>query len=331
MQVKQPGVFAAMRARMRVLHMSLSTEKSYIAWTRRFLTYHRNRRPREMRPADVEVFLSYLAVERHVAAATQNQALNAIVFFFREVLQQDLGSLRQIVWAKKPRFLPVVMSKQEVTIILKNLKGVQKTIALLLYGSGLRLTEALRLRIKDIDFSRRIILVRDSKGQKDRVVPLPRSIEQILRKQIEVAHRIHTNDLAAGFGAVSLPYALARKYPSAEKSWPWQYVFPSVKRSEDPISGQIKRHHLYPNIMEYALRTAAKRSELAKRITCHTFRHSFATHLLDEGVDIRTVQTLLGHNDLKTTMIYTHVTEEKGVGTKSPLDTLTMGLTENIV
>lgn len=237
--------------------------------------------------------------------------------------------MNSIVWARKPRRLPVVLSVVEIKAILGQLKGVQWLIACLLYGSGLRLTEALRLRVKDIDFERKMILVRDSKGQKDRVVQLPQFLRQPLQTQMQQAKSYHNHDLEAGFGRVSLPHAWQKKYPNADKEWIWQYVFPSIKRSVDPRSGAIKRHHLYHSIMEDSVRRAVRNAGIHKRVTCHTFRHSYATHLLDSGIDIRTVQTLLGHNDLKTTMIYTHVTAEKGIGTKSPLDVLAEDLIRN--
>jgi len=319
---KNPGVLACLRTTLRLKHFSRSTEKTYIYWARYFLMYKKEVRPLALSSQDVVDFLSFLATTKNVAASTQNQALCGIVFLFKEVLKKDPGDLSRTLWSKRPKYLPVVLSVREVREVLKNLKGVQWLIGCLLYGTGVRLTEALRLRVKDIDFERNMILVRNAKGQKDRVVPLPQSLKVALKKQLEVAQKYHELDLREGFGRVSLPYALQKKYPNADKAWIWQYVFPSIKRSVDPISGIVKRHHLYNCIMEDSVRGGVKAAEIEKKVTCHTFRHSFATHLLDSGVDIRTVQVLLGHNDLKTTMIYTHVTLEKGVGTKSPLDTL---------
>ena len=319
---KAPGVLAAMRTAMRLKHMSFITEKSYVGWVRRFLFFHSGKNPRELAGNDITEFLSFLAVKEKVSASTQNQALCAIVFLFKEVLSKEIGNLGATLWAKKPKFLPVVLSTYEIRVILSNLSGVQKIIGCLLYGTGMRLAEALRLRVKDIDFQRNMIIVRDAKGQKDRVVQLPQILKKSLVKQLALTRKFHQLDLKNGFGKVSLPYALQRKYPNADKQWVWQYVFPSSKRSVDPHSGEIKRHHLYNSIMEESVRRAVKKAGVRKRVTCHTFRHSYATHLLDSGTDIRTVQTLLGHNDLKTTMIYTHVTLEKGVGTKSPLDAL---------
>lgn len=319
---KRPGVLGTMRSRMRLKHMSSFTEKAYIYWVRSFLTFHKGISPRELNNSHIVEYLSHLASERNVSASTQNQALNAIVFLFKEVITKDVGKCSGIIWAKKPKHIPVVLSIDEIKSVLKNLKGVQWLIGCLLYGTGMRLTEALRLRVKDVDFQRNMILVRDAKGQKDRVVQLPQFLKQYLQEQLKVTKKYHELDLRNGCGKVSLPFALQRKYPNAEKQWLWQYLFPSVKRSIDPISKEIKRHHLYHSIMEDAVRLAVQKSGIHKRVTCHTFRHSYATHLLDSGVDIRTVQVLLGHNDVKTTMIYTHVTLEKGVGAKSPLDSI---------
>lgn len=271
---------------------------------------------------EITEFLSHLASDKKVSASTQNQALNAIVFLYKRVYERDPGEFKNLVWAKQSKHLPVVLSVSETKEVLKNLRGVQAVIGRLLYGTGMRLTEALKLRVKDIDFDRNMILVRDAKGNKDRVVPLPQSLKIPLRQQLEKSRAIHDYDLKQGYGRTSLPFALEKKYPNASAEWRWQYVFPSTKRSKDPRTDRVGRHHLYNSIMEDAVRRATKAAGVSKRVTCHTFRHSFATHLLDSGTDIRTVQTLLGHNDLKTTMIYTHVTEEKGVGTKSPLDRL---------
>ena len=319
---RPPGLYAVMRNKMRKLRLSPFTEKKYIQWVKIFVRFHRNQYPRNMGETEIVMFLTYLAAERKVSASTQNQALNALVFLYKKVYERELGEFANMHWAKREKHLPVVLSIDEVAAILENLSGVQSIIGNLLYGTGMRLTEALKLRVKDIDFDRNMILIRDAKGNKDRIVPLPQSLKLPLKQQLEKAKAIHDYDLKCGYGRTSLPFALERKYPNAAADWRWQYVFPSVKRSKDPRTENVGRHHLYNNIMEDAVRRAVKAAGLSKRATCHTFRHSFATHLLDSGTDIRTVQTLLGHNELKTTMIYTHVTLEKGVGTKSPLDSL---------
>jgi integron integrase len=269
-------------------------------------------------------FLSHLAIERNCAPATQNQALNALVFLFKHVLGRDLGAFKNIVWAKRKQRVPEVMTREEVRAVLKVLEGNRSKwlIASLLYGCGLRLSEALRLRVKDVDFGQQIIVIRDAKGDKDRIAPLPKMLVTYLKEQLEHARQIHNHDIALGFGRVSLPYALARKYPHADAEWIWQYVFPSTKRSVDPRSGSIKRHHLFDSYMEDAVKDAARRSGLTKRITCHTFRHSFAKHLLENGKDIRLIQELLGHSDVKTTMIYTHVAKSPVPRVVSPFDEL---------
>ena len=300
--------------------MSLFTEKAYVAWAKRFVAFHKGTHPREMGPSEITAFLSHLASDRNVSASTQNQALNALVYLYKEVLKREPGIFDGIQWAKRPKHLPSVLSIEEVTALVSEMSGVQRLIAGLLYGTGMRLSEALRLRVKDLDFDRNLILVRDAKGEKDRAVPFPTSLKVALGKQLHRTKGVHEQDLKDGYGRVELPYALARKYPNANTEWKWQYVFPSHKLSTDPRTGRVGRWHLYPTIMQDAVSEAVKKTGLQKKVSCHTFRHSFATHLLDSGTDIRTVQVLLGHNDLKTTMIYTHVTLEKGVGTKSPLD-----------
>jgi integron integrase len=277
----------------------------------------------------VSSFLSFLADSENVAASTQNQALNALVFLYREVLQIDLGKLEGIRWSKRPASLPVVLTPGEVTSILADLEGVKRLIASLLYGTGMRLAEALKLRVKDLDFSLGMIFIRDAKGGKDRTVPLPKGLRDALQAQLLHAKKLHELDLADGLGAVYLPHALERKYPNANKQWCWQYVFPSHKRSVDPRSKREGRHHLYNDIMQSALLQAVKRANITKKVNCHTFRHSAATHWLNSGIDIRTVQELLGHNDVKTTMIYTHVTEESARRVVSPFDTISQTLLED--
>lgn len=305
---------------MRLAHMSIFTEKTYIHWSKRFVEFHNGRHPREMGATEIVQFLSYLATEKNVSAPTQNQALNGIVYLYKEVLQKTPGEFKGIVWARRPKHIPVVLSVEEMIAVLNNLSGVQWLIGCLLYGTGMRLAEALQLRVKDIDFERNMIIVRDAKGEKDRTVHFPQHLRDPLQKQLQLAKAIHERDIREGFGRTNLPYALERKYPNADAEWKWQYVFPSLKRSIDPKTRKIGRWHLYPTIMQNAMAAAVKKAGIQKKVSCHTCRHSFATHLLDTGTDIRTVQVLLGHNDLKTTMIYTHVTLEKGVGTKSPLD-----------
>ncbi len=321
---RQKGLFEVTREKIRVRHLSLFTEKQYIFWIKHFIAFHNKRHPRDMGEAEIEQFLSYLAVHKEVAPSTQNQALNALVFLFRNVLEKDLKEFTKIRWAKKKQYLPVVLSRAEVTALLTAFKkgSQQKLISHLLYGCGLRLTEALNIRIKDIDFAQSVIIIRDAKGGKDRSVPLPRLLELPLKYQIERSKKIHAADLKKGYGKASLPYALSRKYPTAGISFLWQYVFPSYKLSKDPRSGETKRHHLYDSIMEESLRIAAKAAKIDKRITCHTFRHSYATHLLESGKDIRTIQVLLGHSDVKTTMIYTHVAKGPAPKCESPLDLL---------
>ncbi|MBL7663290.1 integron integrase [bacterium] len=320
----KPKLLDQMRMVMRLNHMSLATEKAYINWAKRFILFHRKQHPKNLGTNAIVQFLSYLAVNKHVAAATQNQALNSLVFLYREVLKLEIGNFTGIYWAKQQKHIPVVLSKREVKLILEQLHGVHYLIACLLYGTGMRLTEALKLRVKDLDFERNMILVRDAKGNKDRVVPFPLFLKMPLEKQLEKSKAIHDHDISQGFGKTILPYALSKKYPSACSEWKWQFVFPSSKRSIDPRSKQESRWHIYPSIMQNSLAKAIKTIGLNKKVGCHTFRHSFATHLLESGTDIRTLQVLLGHNDLKTTMIYTHVTLEKGIGTKSPLDSISL-------
>ena len=329
MPSQKPGLLQTMREKMRLRHMSLFTEKTYIHWVRSFIKYFPGKHPREFGALEATRFLSYLATDRNVSASTQNQALNAIVFLFKYVLEKEPGEFKGLIWAKRSRFIPVVLSVEEMKMVIDNLQGVQKLIGCLLYGTGMRLTEALKIRVKDLDFERNIILIRDAKGAKDRVVPLPKFLITPLKAQLEKAKQLHNLDLKDGLGRVALPYALEKKYPNANREWTWQYIFPSHKRSKDPCTGKSGRWHLYPTVMQGSVAKAVKKAGIEKKVSCHTFRHSFATHLLDSGTDIRTVQTLLGHNDLNTTMIYTHVTLEKGVGTKSPLDLLMAETTLN--
>lgn len=317
-----PQLFEAFSNTVAASGLAITTEKVYLAWTCRFIAYLESKPPESASEADVQEFLSGLVTQRNVAASTQSQALNALVFFFRYVLQRPLGELQAIERAKRPKRLPVVLSHQEVKALLNQLNGVYYLVASLLYGSGLRLMEALRLRVKDVDFDRRAITVRAGKGNKDRVVPLPQATVEPLRRQLQQVKAIHDADLADGYGEASLPHALARKYRNAGKEWHWQYVFPSSRVAVDPRSGAVRRHHLHETAVQRAVKRAVRTAGIPKRASCHTLRHSFATHLLERGQDIRTVQELLGHADVSTTMIYTHVMSKGGVPAASPLDGL---------
>ena len=307
------------RRACRTRHLSLRTEKAYVRWVRRYVRYHDLRHPRDLSEADVRTFLTHLAVDRHVAASTQNQALSALLFLYRHVLEQNLGDLGDVVRAKRPKRLPVVLTRDEVRAVLARLKGVNRLVAHLLYGSGLRLLEGLRLRVKDLEFGQQQIIVRDGKGQKDRVTVLPTTVVSTLKLHLQRVRLLHKEDLAEGYGDVYLPYALARKYPNAAYAWGWQYVFPAAQRSNDPRSGIVRRHHLGEQVIQRAVRKAVRQAGITKPASPHTFRHSFATHLLEDGYDIRTVQELLGHKDVRTTMVYTHVMG-RGIAVRSPLD-----------
>jgi integron integrase len=287
---------------------------------KRFVLFHGKRHPDEMGAAEVSAFLSHLAVVGRVAASTQNQALSALVFLYRVVLERPDLELEDLVRARRPVHLPVVLTTSEVNALLANLSGEPGLVAGLLYGAGLRLLEALRLRVKDVDLSRGELVVRQGKGRKDRVTMLPRSLARDLRAQIERARAIHQDDLRAGFGAVALPDALARKYPNAAREWGWQWVFPASRRYTDTKTGTEHRHHLHETVVQRAVKRAVSAAGIAKHASCHTLRHSFATHLLAAGYDIRTVQELLGHRDVSTTMVYTHVLNRGGRGVRSPLD-----------
>jgi integron integrase len=307
------------RDAIRLKHYSIRTEQAYVTWIKRYIYFHNVRHPAEMGTAEIQAFLTHLAVEGNVAASTQNQALSALLFLYKEVLHQDLGPI-DALRAKKSKRLPSVLTKEELHRVLGHLSGTHLLMAKLLYGSGLRLMECLRLRVKDLDFAQRIILVRDGKGAKDRVTMLPESLVSPLQDHLRIVKRTHEEDLAKGYGAVYLPYALKRKYPNAEREWIWQYVFPANRLSVDPRSGVVRRHHIHESSLQKAVRAAAQATGIPKRISPHTFRHSFATHLLEAHYDIRTVQELLGHKDVKTTMIYTHVLNRGGLAVRSPLD-----------
>ena len=320
-QMQQPPrLLAGVRRRLRLKHYSLRTEQAYVAWIRRFILSNGKRHPRLMGAAEVERFLSDLAVHGHVAAGTQNQALSALLFLYREVLAVDLPWLDNVVRAKRPQRLPVVLSQDEVHRLLAAMDGRPWLIASLLYGTGMRLMECLRLRVKDIDFARHEIMVREGKGGKDRHTMLPRSLAEPLQREIERARLIHAEDLAAGFGATRLPHALARKYPRAAREFGWQFVFPSVQRAVDPLDGAIRRHHFDDAILARAMKSARQRAGIDKPLSARTLRHSFATHLIETGYDIRTVQELLGHKDVSTTMVYTHVLNRGADGVRSPQD-----------
>lgn len=308
------------RTLIRTRHYSYRTEQSYIHWIKRYILFHNKRHPAEMGAAEVTQFLSNLAVSHKVSASTQNQALAALLFLYRYVLSIDLPWLDDVVRAKKPTRLPVVLTKEETRTLLAHLKQQEWLMASLLYGAGLRLMECLRLRVKDVDFGYKQIVVRDAKGNRDRVTILPSTIEEPLRQHLIYVRSVHKRDLREGLGHTLLPYALAKKYPNADREWAWQFVFPASRRTQDPRSKEIVRHHIGEWVLQKAIKEALINSGINKRASCHTLRHSFATHLLEAGYDIRTVQELLGHKDVRTTMIYTHVLNRGGKGVKSPLD-----------
>jgi integron integrase len=309
-----------MREIMRLKHLSYRTEAAYISWAKRFIVFHDKRHPKDMGAAEIRAFLAHLAVHEHVASSTQNGALNALLFLYRHVLKQPFPDLGEIERAKRPRRVPTVFTQEEVHQLLAHLTGVSHLMASLLYGAGLRLMECVRLRVKDVDFAYRQITVRDGKGAQDRVTMLPQSLIAPLQRHLSKVKLVHEEDVLAGYGEVYLPYAFARKDPSAGTSWVWQYVFPAAQRSIDPRSGIVRRHHVSETVLQKAVRSALRRSGIQKRGSCHTLRHSFATHLLEQGYDIRTVQELLGHKDVSTTMVYTHVLQRGGKGVRSPLD-----------
>jgi integron integrase len=315
-----PRLLDRVRSAIRVRHYSIRTEQAYVQWIRRFILFHRKRHPAEMGGAEIAAFLTHLAVEGNVAESTQNQALNAIVFLYRVVLETEIDDLGQVVRARKPRRLPVVLTLAETRAVLSRLEGVHRLAAELLYGAGLRLLECVRLRVKDLEFARGEIVVRDGKGRRDRVTMLPERVRKGLSVQLALARAIHEADLSAGFGSVYLPTALARKYRGADRDWPWQYVFPSEKRARDPRSGVVRRHHLSESTLQRAVKRTIREAQIVKPASCHSLRHSFATHLLENGYDIRTVQELLGHRSVTTTMVYTHVLNRGGKGVRSPLD-----------
>jgi integron integrase len=318
-----PRLLDRLRDAIRVRHYSIRTEEAYAQWVRRFILFHNKRHPSAMGAEEVNAFLTHLAVEGHVAASTQAQALSALLFLYRHVLDDQLPWLGDLVRARKPRRLPVVLTREEVRAILGRLDGPPRLVASLLYGAGLRLMEGLRLRVKDLDTVARLIVVRGGKGDKDRRTMLPPSLIEPLQEHLRRVRRIHQSDLEEGYGRVWLPHALERKYMEANREWSWQYVFPAANRSRDPRDGAVRRHHLDETTVQKAVRGALRVAGIARAASCHTFRHSFATHLLEDGYDIRTIQELLGHSDVKTTMIYTHVLNQTGGrGVRSPLERL---------
>ena len=326
--MSEPRLAERLAAAMRVRHMSRRTEEAYLGWVRRFIVFHGKRHPSAMGEGEIRAFLDHLAVAGQVSASTQNQALAALLFLYRDVLHQPLGELGEIVRAHRPKRLPVVLTREEVRAVLAALAGEPRLVAGLLYGSGLRLLEALRLRVKDVDFDYGQLLIRDAKGRKDRVTVLPRTLSDRLRAHLARVRALHQQDLEHDLGRVHLPDALARKYPNANREWAWQYVFPAAQLSKDPRTGSLQRHHLHEHTLRRAVRTALRFAKIEKHATCHTLRHSFATHLLEDGYDIRTLQELLGHSHVQTTMIYTHVLNRGGRAIRSPIDSIDDSLTK---
>jgi integron integrase len=316
----KPRLLDRVRDAIRARHYSRRTEKAYVAWIRRYIFFHGKRHPSEMGAPEITRFLTSLAVEGKVAASTQNQALSALLFLYREVLLQEVPWLDDLVYAKRPLHLPEVLTREEVRAVLGQIQGVPRLMAFLLYGAGLRLLECAHLRVKDVDPGRNQIVVHAGKGNKDRLTMLPAAIKADLLRHLDDVRAQHRRDLQAGAGWVELPGALARKYPNAGREWIWQWVFPATRFYVDRQTGQRRRHHLHESVLQRAVRAAALRAGISKRVSCHTFRHSFATHLLDDGHDIRTVQELLGHHDVSTTMIYTHVLNRGPGAVRSPAD-----------
>lgn len=316
----KPKLLDQVRERIRVKHYSYKTEQTYIHWVKRYLVFHKMVHPAELGQDAIGAFVNHLATIRDVSASTQNQALAAIVFLYQQVLGKQVGEIADLHRAKRRHSVPVVLTRDEVKSVIDRLSGRNRIMGGLLYGGGLRLNECLRLRIKDIDFTYGQLTVRDGKGAKDRITTLPKAFVEPLKKHLESVKLMHEDDLRADLGAVAMPYALGRKYPNAEREWAWQYVFPSDRISKDPRSGREGRHHVDETVLQKAVRRALRDAGIAKHAGCHTFRHSFATHLLQAGTDIRTIQDLLGHQDVKTTMIYTHVLQAGAYGVGSPAD-----------
>ena len=317
---RPPRLLDRVRQALQTRHYSRRTEKAYVGWIRRYILFHGKRHPAEMGAPEVTAFLTSLAVNRHVAASTQNQALGALLFLYREVLDQNLPWLDELVRARRPHHVPVVMTRDEVRAVLQHLSGLPRLFALLFYGAGLRLLEAARLRIQDVDFAANQLVVRHGKGAKDRVTMLPAAVKTALAQHLDEVRRQHESDLRAGAGWVELPHALGQKYPNAGRQWAWQWAFPATRLYFHRETRQRRRHHLHESVVQKAVKEAVGRSGITQHAKCHTFRHSFATHLLEDGYDIRTVQELLGHRDVATTMIYTHVLNRGPAAVRSPAD-----------
>ena len=316
------SLLGMVRRQVRLKRMSPRTEEAYVGWIRRFVVFHGKRHPSNLGERDIASFLTHLAVQRRVSASTQNQALASILFLYGQVLHLPVGRIGEIVRAKKPARLPSVLTRDEVRLVLREMRGATRLVALMLYGGGLRLMEGLHLRVHDLDFEREVMTIRGGKGDRDRVSVMPKSATAELRVHLSLVRQQHALDLRAGHGCVELPGSLDRKIPSAPRAWEWQWVFPASRFYVDRATGEMRRHHLHETVVQRAVVEAARRAGLARRVTCHTFRHSFATHLLEGGYDIRTIQELLGHRDVRTTMIYTHVLNRGGRVVNSPADTL---------
>jgi len=320
--VPPPKLLDRVREAIRVRHYRRRTEEAYVTWIRRYIVFHRKTHPAQMGASEISQFLTWLAVDRHISASTQNQALSALLFLYKAVLTIEIGAVPPVVRARTPERLPVVLSREELAAILKQLTGTERLVVMLLYGAGLRLEECLTLRVKDIDFERQQIVVRQGKGRKDRVTMLPAAAREALTRHLADVRRIHEADLARGFGRVVLPFALDRKFPNAATEWRWQFVFPAGRICRDPRFGPPSRYHLHESVVQKALVQAVRPAGITKRVGPHTMRHCFATHLLEDGYDIRTVQELLGHRDVRTTMTYLHVMNRGALGVKSPMDRL---------
>jgi integron integrase len=318
----QPKLLDRVRHAIRVRHYSRRTEEAYVHWIRRYIVFHGKAHPSTLGASEISAFLTWLAVRQHVSASTQNQALSALLFLYKQVLAVEIALVPPVVRARTPERLPVVLSRDEVGAILKQLTGTERLFVMLLYGTGLRLEECLGLRVKDLDFDRHQIIVRQGKGQKDRVTMLPVAAREALTQHVADVRRLHEADLARGFGRVVLPFALDRKFRSAPTEWKWQFVFPATRICRDPRFGPPSRYHLHESVMQKAVAQSARAAGITKRVGPHTFRHCFATHLLEDGYDIRTVQELLGHRDVRTTMMYLHVLQRGALGVKSPMDRL---------